>query len=188
MYLLLALTLALFSPVTQACENHACSSETCAGKKAEKPRFLASAKPAKNASPEAFEGKSYGKGVTLNSPPISLTEALEKKNELGGKDILVKAEVAQVCQSKGCWMMLKDGDKQVRVTFSNYSFFVPKDSANQDALVQGKIFEKKISAAEARHYAKDAGMPAEEVKKIKEGSTSPWFEATGLSLKNKATL
>jgi hypothetical protein len=70
----------------------------------------------------------------------------------------------------------------VRVTFKDYSFFVPKDSAKAEALVQGKIFEKKISAAEARHYAKDEGKPAAEVKKIKEGSVSPWFEASGIKL------
>ena len=181
----IALTVALFSSHALACGENSCSHGAPESAAMLKPVLLASAKTvsSSNAKPQ-----SYGKGVTLTEAPISLTEALNRKSELNGKEILVKAEVAQVCQSKGCWMMLKDGDHQVRVTLSNYSFFVPKDSAKREALVQGKIFDKKISAAEARHYAKDAGMAAAEVKKIREGTTSPWFEATGLTLKDSKSI
>jgi len=165
----------LLSPSAFACQEHAAAAK-------KKTNLLASTTIVKGALPES-PGKAYGQGVTLTAEPISLKEALQRQTELAGKDILVKAEVGQVCQSKGCWFMLKEGDAQVRVTFKDYSFFVPKDSAKQMALVQGRIFEKEISAAEARHYAKDAGQPKEEVKKITEGTKSPWFEATGLTLK-----
>jgi len=166
---------ALLSPSSFACPEHAAAA-------AKKPKLLASTKMVKGSLPDS-PGKSYGKGVTLAAEPISLKEAIKRQAEFDGKDILVKAEVGQVCQSKGCWIVLKDGDAQVRVTFKDYSFFVPKDSAKQMAVVQGRIFEKEISPAEARHYAKDAGQPKEEVKKITEGSKAPWFEATGLTLK-----
>lgn len=171
----LILTAIFLSPSALACAEHEAAA-------AAKPKLLASAKMVKGSLPEA-ESKSFGKGVTLAETPISLSEALKRKTELAGKDILVKAEVAQVCQSKGCWLTLKDGSQEVRVTFKDYSFFVPKDSAKREAVVQGKIFDKEISAAEARHYAKDAGQPESEVKKITEGAKSPWFEATGLSMK-----
>lgn len=145
--------------------------------------ILASTTLVKGSIPDTQGAKSYGKGVTLADAPISLTEALKRRDEFAGKEIVVKAEVAQVCQSKGCWLMLKDGASQVRVTFHDYSFFVPKDVKKQEAIVQGKIFEKEISAAENRHYTKDEGKPASEVKKITEGAKSPWFEATGLTLR-----
>lgn len=126
--------------------------------------------------------ESYGKGVTLSQAPVSLTEAVKQLKQNEGKEIVVKAKVDKVCQSKGCWLVLKDGDTQVRVTFANYSFFVPKNSAKSEAVVQGKLFEKEVSAAEARHYAKDEHLPAKEVAKIQSAQKAPWFEATGLTL------
>lgn len=126
--------------------------------------------------------KSYGKGVTLSDSPLTLSEAIKKKDELAGKDILVKAEVDQVCQMAGCWLTLKEGKHNVRVTFGDHAFMVPKNSAKQMAVVQGKIFDKEISAAEARHYAEDSGMSKAEAKKITKPQKTAWFEATGLTL------
>ncbi len=142
--------------------------------------LLASPVYASEAKPVA-----YGKGVTLTTSPLSLTEALQKREELKGKEIVVKAQVATVCQSEGCWLTLKDKTSEVRVVFLNHSFVIPKDSAKQEAVVQGKLFEKEISAASARHYAKDAKMPAAEIAKIKAPVKQPWFEATGLTLSKR---
>jgi cytochrome c-type biogenesis protein CcmE len=133
----------------------------------------------------SFAADSYGKGVTIKEAPVSLTEAIKNLKSNDGKEIVVKAKVEKVCQSKGCWLVLKDGESQVRVTFANYSFFVPKNSAESEAVVQGKLFEKEISAAEARHYAKDEHKPAKEVAKIQASQKAPWFEATGLTLSKK---
>lgn len=148
-----------------------------------------------HAAPAAPEAKlnadgsrSYGKGVTLTTPPLSLAEALRQKEANQGKEIVVRAEVGQVCQAMGCWLTLKDPkDKKanVRVSFDNYSFFVPKDSAKRTAVVQGKLFDKELSAAEARHYAKDAGQSAAEQAKITKPVKQAWFEATGLTLSQR---
>jgi hypothetical protein len=170
MILSLILTAALSLPA-QACAEHA-----QAAKAKDTVRAVASA-PAGE--------KSYGKGVTLKQEPISLKEALAKKDELKDKEILLKAKVATVCQASGCWLTLKEGKTEVRVTFANYSFFVPKDSAAKEAVMQGKLFEKEITAAEARHYAQDAKMPKEEIAKITQPVKTPWFEATGLTLSQK---
>lgn len=163
---------ALLSPLSHACAEHAAAEG--------KPKLIASNKMVAGSLPEG--AKAYGKGVTLKEAPISLSEAIQRKDELKDKEIVVKARVNQVCQSKGCWLTLKDGKNEVRVTFADYSFFVPKNSSKEMAVVQGKIFEKDLSAAEARHYAKDAGMPAAKVAKIQQGEKSAWFEATGLTL------
>jgi len=143
------------------------------------------ATPAAEAKTNPDGSKTYGKGVTLKDEPLSLAQALKQKEALAGKEIVVRAQVDQVCQAMGCWLTLKDPkDKtaNVRVSFDNYSFFVPKDSAKRTANVQGKLFDKELSAAEARHYAKDAGKSAAEQAKIKAPVKQAWFEATGLTL------
>ena len=61
--------------------------------------------------------------------------------------------VSAVCQEKGCWMVLKSGDQSVRVTFKNYGFFVPIDSAGATAVMEGVFSVKTIPEAKAKHYA-----------------------------------
>ncbi len=134
---------------------------------------------------QALAAESYGKGVTLKETPITLAEAVKNLKQHEGKEIVVKANVEKVCQTEGCWIVLKDGDTQVHVQFSKHSFVVPKDSAKTEAVVQGKLFEKEISASAARHYARDAKMPEKEVAKIQSSKKVPWFESTGLVLSKK---
>lgn len=128
--------------------------------------------------------KDYGKGVVSKDAPISLTDAIGKIDSMDGKEVVVKSTIGTVCKEKGCWMMLDDGKNKIRVTFENYSFFVPKDSAKKTAIVQGRMFWKDLGAGEARHYAKDEGKNKAEVAMIKEAKKTPWFEATGLKIED----
>ena len=65
----------------------------------------------------------------------------------------IEGVVSAVCQEKGCWMVLKSGDQSVRVTFEDYGFFVPKDSAGATAVMEGVFKVKTIPEATAKHYA-----------------------------------
>jgi hypothetical protein len=66
--------------------------------------------------------------------------------------------VAQVCQKKGCFFVAQDGDAVARVTFVDYSFFVPTDSGGKDVTIVGTFNRKVISEAQAKHFAEDAGQ------------------------------
>ena len=124
----------------------------------------------------------FGKEFTVESKPLSLKEAIGQLSQNQGKEIIIRSEISQVCQSKGCWMKIREGNTEVRITFADYSFFVPKDSAKRKVLAKGKLFEKEISAAEARHYARDAKASEAEIKAIQTSRKEPRFEATGLVL------
>ena len=66
--------------------------------------------------------------------------------------------VSQVCQRKGCFFVAQDGDAVARVTFVDYSFFVPTDSAGKDVTLVGTFNRKMLSEAQAQHFAEDAGQ------------------------------
>ncbi|MCS6803675.1 MAG: DUF4920 domain-containing protein [Acidobacteriota bacterium] len=106
----------------------------------------------------------YGAKPQLDSKPLTLAEALQPANL--NKPIRIEAKIAEVCQMKGCWMVLVDGEHTVRVTFKDYGFFVPKNSAGRMVIVEGQVSETTISEAQARHYAEDAGKSKEEIEKI----------------------
>jgi hypothetical protein len=117
---------------------------------------------------------------SLTADPLPLAEAVKTENL--GKAVRVEGTAASVCQKKGCWLMLKGGDREVRVTFKDYGFFVPKDLAGQKLVVEGVVSETEISEKDAKHYAKDAGASKEEIAKIQGSKKDYAIVATAVSV------
>jgi uncharacterized protein DUF4920 len=100
----------------------------------------------------------YGRAPALTSAPLTLGEASSESNI--GRTLAVKAPAAEVCQSKGCWVVLTEGARSIRVTFRDYAFFVPKDIAGKTVVVEGVLSRRLLSADEAKHYAEESGTGA----------------------------
>ena len=117
----------------------------------------------------------WGAEETLKGAPTPLAKAIEQhKDATDGATVLVTAKAESVCQSKGCWVMLTDGDvKNVRVKMKDYSFFVPKDITGKTLVIEGVLKVETTSEKDAKHYAKDAGASKDEIAKIK-GDTKSW--------------
>jgi hypothetical protein len=90
-----------------------------------------------------------------DSPKIALADLVKDAERYSGKTVKTEGVVSAVCQEKGCWMTLKSGVEAVRVTFKDYGFFVPKDSAGRTAVMEGVFNVKTISEAKAKHYAEE---------------------------------
>uniref|UniRef100_UPI0035622737 DUF4920 domain-containing protein n=1 Tax=Seonamhaeicola sp. TaxID=1912245 RepID=UPI0035622737 len=89
--------------------------------------------------------------------------------------------VLKVCKAKGCWMTLDLGDgNEAMVKFKDYGFFVPKDIAGKDVVVNGKAYVKEVPVDELQHYAEDAGKSAEEIAAITKPKKTFSFEADGV--------
>lgn len=84
-----------------------------------------------------------------------LADVVRKADEIGDAPVLIRGRVTDVCQRKGCWTVLRDGDDLVRVRFKDYAFFVPTDCAGREALVEGRVEVKTLSADMARHYEEE---------------------------------
>ena len=77
---------------------------------------------------------------------------------------------------------LEDGN-QVMVKFKDYGFFVPKDIAGKEVIINGKAFVNEVPIDELRHYAEDAGKSKEEIVAITKPERTFSFEADGVLLK-----
>lgn len=123
---------------------------------------------------------------------ISQEEAISKeematlfKNLKPGDTVDVKftSTVNEVCQSKGCWMKIDLGDQETMVRFKDYGFFMPKNIAGEEVILEGKAYVEEMSVEEQRHYAEDADASDEEIAKITEPKKTLSFEAKGVLLK-----
>lgn len=112
-----------------------------------------------------------------------LSTVMKDKKTIEAK---VKGTVIEVCKKKGCWMTLDIGNNQtMRVTFKDYSFFVPKDCNGKEIIVEGVAQKEVTEVAALKHYAEDAGKSKEEIAKITQPKEEYTFEAKGVILKSK---
>ena len=107
----------------------------------------------------------YGQPMTDAGKPVALSAALE--SGASEQMQLISGRIGQVCQKKGCWMMLIDGDQAVRVMFGKDDFFIPTDTTGE-AIVHGRLEEVEMSQGQAEHMAKDGGGDAKAAQAGKE--------------------
>ncbi|HXG65114.1 MAG TPA: DUF4920 domain-containing protein [Blastocatellia bacterium] len=106
-------------------------------------------------APAFAADRHFGEPFT-DAKVVALAEAMENVDKYAGKAIKVEGKIEDVCQAKGCWLVVTDGERQMRVSFKGYSFFVPKDSAGKKVILEGVVEKKTISEDHARHIAEES--------------------------------
>ncbi len=101
--------------------------------------------------------QAFGDVMPTEAEAMSLKEAIASLGEDSQATVKVMGKVTEVCQAKGCWMILVDGDTYARITFKDYGFFVPIETSMQRTVVYGVLSEHVLSGEQAAHYAQDAG-------------------------------
>lgn len=119
----------------------------------------------------AEEPRTFGKPLA-GLPPASLADVLARPE--AGKVLRLEGSIERVCQNKGCWLELKQGDKSIHVTFEGYSFFVPKDAIHRAVALEGKVIVKEPLKARVEHLESEGAGEA--------ASAKVSIEATGVAI------
>jgi hypothetical protein len=85
------------------------------------------------------------------SPAVALADVIKTPERFAEGRVLVEGAVRQACTRKGCWMELSEAPPGCRVTFKDYGFFVPTDSAGSKARVEAKVETKVIKPELVAH-------------------------------------
>jgi RecJ-like exonuclease len=87
----------------------------------------------------AEKTKVYGQSIS-NSPVITIKELQDKKKDYSGKAVKIEGKITDVCQDMGCWFNVNDGTGIMYVDLEmGRNFVIPKNSANQTVVVEGKL-------------------------------------------------
>ncbi len=136
--------------------------------------------PDASPTPAAPGSHSYGAGVTLTKTE-DLEGVLRSPAGYAGQTVLVEGHVRRACSRKGCWMEVasapNDNAPGCRVTFQDYSFFVPTDSAGKMARVEGVVEVETVKKSHVEHLeeegatfgAKNSDGTATEVRLVATG-------------------
>lgn len=119
------------------------------GVKAE-PVAAAPASPASSAP--AGQGPVGHYGAALQpGPTVALASLLSEPKAYAGQTVTTEGKVQRACSRKGCWMEIGEGQDACRVTFKDYAFFVPTDSAGAYAKIQGHLDTREVEPAAVEH-------------------------------------
>lgn len=129
--------------------------------------FLFSCEPTTNNQEEKGKTEDTAVEMSYHGDKITPADAIHftSYNSEAGEGIKLSGSIDKVCQAKGCWMTLKDDQgKEMRVTFKDYGFFVPKDAGGKTAIVEGDLKVDTTSIEDLIHYAIDGGMSEKEAE------------------------
>lgn len=127
----------------------------------------------------------YGEKIN-NSNIVSVEDMMKQLDTNDSINVKVEGEITATCAMKGCWMnLVLPSGEEVRVTFKDYAFFVPKEGMEGNrAIIEGKVKRTMTDVATLKHYAEDAGKSVEEIEAITEAKNELAFEATGVIILN----
>lgn len=104
-------------------------------------------------TPERPEAQRFGQAIQGHAA-LALERVLASPAEFQKKSVIVEGKVRKACSRKGCWMELAASNEPsapgCRVTFKDYGFFVPTDSAGSSARVEAAV---EVASLEPRHVA-----------------------------------
>lgn len=123
----------------------------------------------------------FGTEPTLTES-VKVKAFLDAPAQYDGKEVLLEGNVVDVCQKAGCWMVMSDGDRQIRVTMKDHGFAVDKQGAGSWAKVQGTVQQVEIKADVTAHFEGESNRP--DLLPEKEGQVFQ-ISATGVSLQDK---
>lgn len=129
----------------------------------------------------------YGEEITTEDM-ITTDKMVAMLSESESINVKVKGEITATCAMKGCWMnLVLPSGEEMRVTFKDYDFFVPKEGMEGNvAVIEGVATRTLTDVATLQHYAQDAGKSEEEILAITEDKEELAFEATGVLIYNVA--
>ncbi|MCK9538487.1 DUF4920 domain-containing protein [Dokdonella sp.] len=106
----------------------------------------------------AAQPASYGQAFA-DGPAVSVATAVAAFDSHAGEPQRFSGRITEVCQARGCWMMLEDDGVAARVMFGDHAFFLPKD-AKGAAVVHGVLSRKELTPEQVEHFNRDGGKGA----------------------------
>lgn len=127
----------------------------CGGAPPEAP--IAAEPPA--AEVEEASWSRFGADVSEPESVLAASELLADPASKVGSSVAVDGRVADVCQAAGCWMVLTDGDKLMRIRMKGHAFSVAKDSEGKSTRVFGTVVKVGVDKNVVDHFKSESKSP-----------------------------
>ncbi|MBM74772.1 MAG: hypothetical protein CMK59_05180 [Proteobacteria bacterium] len=152
--------------------------ETSAPEQAASTQEAPAPQPAEAEQANSFED--FGSPFTLDEI-IPASQLLNAPTEYVGKNIRIEGKVSDVCQKMGCWLVISDENKHMRITTKNHGFFVNKQGAGSQCEIEGEVISREIDPDRTAHFESESadGAPIPE----KEATENIVYEIVASSIR-----
>ena len=104
-------------------------------------------------------------GSTFTSEEIvTASTLLASPADYVGKTLRVSGKVSDVCQKMGCWMVMSDAEKHMRITAKDHAFYIDEESrksgAGLNCEVEGEVIAREIEASRVEHFESESSEDA----------------------------
>lgn len=123
-------------------------------------------------SPEVAWAR-FGAEVSAPERIVAAADLLADPAPRLGQSVVVDGRIADVCQTAGCWMVLTDGDKLMRIRMKDHAFSVPKDTGGKPTRVFGTVVRKDIHPKMVEHFRSESTRP-EAMPETQAGTTATY--------------
>ncbi len=114
---------------------------------------------------------------------ISVEDLLKDPAGYQDETVLVAGRVTEVCQKKGCWMVIAHDDLTMRVMMKDHAFSVDMNGAGNDCMVHGTVITKPVDPEFVEHLASESVNVDKMPEAGKEAGTVLYqLEATGVRM------
>jgi hypothetical protein len=138
--------------------------------------------PPADTTAQTGQPQTFGEAIAPDGA-ITMTDLMGQLATADSVQVKVRGTVESVCQTKGCWVNLRDpqaGDLFVK--FKDYAFFLPKDIAGREVVMEGYAYKETTSVEELKHYAEDEKKSQAEIDAITQPKDEYKFMASGVLL------
>lgn len=95
----------------------------------------------------------YGAEFTIaDTDMIKASLLLDSPEAYVDQRVRVSGSVSDVCQKMGCWMVISEEDKHMRITTKGHNFFVAKDGAGSLCEIEGVVTKRVLDAERTEHF------------------------------------
>lgn len=108
----------------------------------------------------------FGDHFESGEPVVPLDNLTAADSTYNEQSVTTEGVISQVCKKKGCFFILNEEgtESHARITFKDYGFFIPTNTAGSKVKLNGIFQVKKLSEKMAKHYAQDSGDNPDEIK------------------------
>lgn len=126
----------------------------------------------------------FGNPFTVTEAPVTSIDLLADPAKYAGATIMVEGRVADVCQKAGCWLVMAEDDKSIRIRTKAHKFLVAKDGTGKVAKVEGIVRSHTVDPKRVAHYESESVN--KEIIPEKQAGTEVVYEfvATGVAFKD----
>jgi hypothetical protein len=121
---------------------------------------------------ESFAGDETIPASTLLDDPSAYVD----------QTVLVEGRVADVCQEKGCWMVITDEERHMRVVTKDHAYGVNKKSQGWECQVKGTVVATQIDPETVAHYESESSKGAVVPEKQAQGEVTYELIADGVKM------